>query len=1397
MAIIINDNYSLQAPNKAFDARYFDVDAPWASCAAAIAGIPTYRYQGLTINIAGEEWWWKDGTADGDLVQKALGGTSNLSGATNGLSLFCSSTYVGLGGELTQDTTICGSHILNLGNATSGLTALCGVSPEFYFGNGVVSGTSMCFQHDQDTPHFDICLYGENADSCAGMILDVDVTEGYFNAYAAPNSTCSSSICLQSTDSNVAVYSVQTTNNVMHYVDEACIASSKLTCQSLTNSSNSALNIKTIMDYDTRSWEFCKDNAIILSILSGGTARYGSNVTLTNDCDLAHKWYVDNATGALSANNGLDRQGNNIVLGGDLTGATTICSLNTDTLSLDYANASNSAYIRFQGEDIIDLKTFADSGFTTSETGLQIGEEYFRLTASDNTNVQVMEFCATDGTMVVQDTINSKGLVYAGDYESNFTARSLVTKQYVSGITSGITGAITSANNGLCASGQIVSLGGTLTGDTTIAGGSNVLTFNGLNGFDVTSVSATTCGTTSLLLRSPSISVHDGVAEVINISSACNILRDTTNNEGFVYAGNYCAVGKTNPRWIPDNAYVTGLTSGFITGGTNGLTPDGQNIKLGGTLIETTNICLGGGAATQSFCIENSGTTVCSALDMNGTSVSICASNVNSPNQTGRVAVASSAALICHGFANCYTCLNLSNSLASIVMCGGSSNAQFTFTDATTTQRGIEYADCYHSTYSDRSLVDKEYVISQVSGITGNAITGATNGLTKQGQEVVLGGLLTGDTTIIATGFTCYDIAQGEGDWDGFWFDAANAAVISKGTSDGLCYSTVYLTHTCNNSYSHDDNAGTCSCLGLGANGNTNLNLSNTFTITSDNNCPAQYAGDYSAGYTCLSIPNAGWVTGQTGALQGGNGLTRTGDTIVLGGNLTGTTLITGNNQNLNITGVSDMNLCGNLTTVYGDFAMLVGSDSNVSMAYNCEGNTACKSAIGFNQFFNAIQDDVHSCGISYLTDYSTLGKTSSLWIPDWGSVTGYTNSSISGITNCAITTANNGLTKVGQNVVLGGDLTGNTTICTCSFDFKIDGQDSNSTFEFFDNDAVSSGWNIENCVGNYETTATFATCESGGFPSIILKAEDTSSGDESELRVQGFGTKLIWASGGTNAAGLYMATASQKFCDQINNRGLEYGGDYESNFVPRSLVTCQFVSTCVNTLTGVTSNAITGATNGLTEVNNDVKLGGILTENTTISGGSQILRLGDGGSLLQNLYADVSNATQIQSGSIYLNAGSGGANYKGGNFCFLLDNSNAVFCDNSSGKDGLKYAACISTGFTSDCSVVDKGYVDNATAEISNTVAVCNVTANYTATTTNDFIGVSGATDIYLPATPKQNQRIIVADICGNALASNITIYGNGLCINGNGGATINTDYGAMTFINNGYAWSAVAFIN
>ena len=73
----------------------------------------------------------------------------------------------------------------------------------------------------------------------------------------------------------------------------------------------------------------------------------------------------------------------------------------------------------------------------------------------------------------------------------------------------------------------------------------------------------------------------------------------------------------------------------------------------------------------------------------------------------------------------------------------------------------------------------------------------------------------------------------------------------------------------------------------------------------------------------------------------------------------------------------------------------------------------------------------------------------------------------------------------------------------------------------------------------------------------------------------------------------------------------------------------------------------------------------------------------------------------------------------------------------------------------------------------------------------------MSGGTSIWLPVSPRFGQSVSIADIAGNALDYNIVINGNGKCINGATCSTINTDYGSVTFINNGIFWSAVAYIN
>ena len=96
---IINSNFSVNL-GRPIDDKYMNGSTPWTSTGAVDAAIPTtYRYCGLTVNILGEEWWYKDGV---NLILKSTGGI--VTGADNGLTL--AGTTIKLGGTLTGVTTI-------------------------------------------------------------------------------------------------------------------------------------------------------------------------------------------------------------------------------------------------------------------------------------------------------------------------------------------------------------------------------------------------------------------------------------------------------------------------------------------------------------------------------------------------------------------------------------------------------------------------------------------------------------------------------------------------------------------------------------------------------------------------------------------------------------------------------------------------------------------------------------------------------------------------------------------------------------------------------------------------------------------------------------------------------------------------------------------------------------------------------------------------------------------------------------------------------------------------------------------------------------------------------------------------------------------------------------------
>jgi hypothetical protein len=87
------------------DAYYYDGDAAWTSTTAANAGINVgVRYEGLTVNVNGEEYWFYGGTADINLVTKLSGTTDH--GALTGLTDDDHPQYALLAGRNNSDVLV-------------------------------------------------------------------------------------------------------------------------------------------------------------------------------------------------------------------------------------------------------------------------------------------------------------------------------------------------------------------------------------------------------------------------------------------------------------------------------------------------------------------------------------------------------------------------------------------------------------------------------------------------------------------------------------------------------------------------------------------------------------------------------------------------------------------------------------------------------------------------------------------------------------------------------------------------------------------------------------------------------------------------------------------------------------------------------------------------------------------------------------------------------------------------------------------------------------------------------------------------------------------------------------------------------------------------------------------
>lgn len=188
------------------------------------------------------------------------------------------------------------------------------------------------------------------------------------------------------------------------------------------------------------------------------------------------------------------------------------------------------------------------------------------------------------------------------------------------------------------------------------------------------------------------------------------------------------------------------------------------------------------------------------------------------------------------------------------------------------------------------------------------------NGLTITDNVVKLGGIISGDTVITSdlSGITSFNITAGSGIFDNGWlgtFDIyqVGAVEIKSKTIDNNKSASLYLSveeslyelrtsslidnfHV-SNIYANSTGLGLYysrnNATSLNADGSITFTISDSGIILSDDSIGhakrgIQYNADYSADFTINSLPNLGWVTGNTLSLNGTwNNSTMTGNYVL------------------------------------------------------------------------------------------------------------------------------------------------------------------------------------------------------------------------------------------------------------------------------------------------------------------------------------------------------------------------------------------------------------------------------------------------------------------------------------------------------------------------------------
>jgi len=995
----------------------------------------------LTANIPGSGGLLCLG-GSGEVCQTSLAAFGGITGGTNGI-VDCGNQNVGLGGVLSSSTTICGDgNNLSLGSAGSKLGLLTINSSEniginsdknlqiSISGGTITTSDGMGLRYSSDYSdtfvdnslitkrYVDNIVYGIDPKSAVLVATTANIDELIdIKTIDGISLTGGDRILVKDQDDKTenGIYIVND-GNWYRANDFDGTPSGEVTQGALIPVITGNTNANTL-------WILTSKDPITIDVDELIFTKFSQliDVSSGNGIDISTVGAVKTISVDLADNSGLCFSSSELTINSSIAGSG-LCWKN-GVINVDVPTGGTTGVpVKFDDSYDLIVETSAINNvlggvLSGSTNGLTDNNGIVCLGGQLITSTVI---CGNDVCgLTYQDTAitNKRGIQYADDYSATFVARSLVDAGFVTGLTS--TSGIQTACNGLTKEGNVVVLGGTLTGNTEI---------------DVDSYEFTICNSNSC------VTIQDGYAELGTDSGETAVMLGSGSFD--VAAG--------------INVGVHGNCSGAML------------IYACDVVMELCN-------SLNYFSVYNN----CNQnLILNGNNDIVCLSNCDS-----NLTICGSDNLIelnaCNSsikLSEDYMCFLLENSDCLVI-----NNSSTIFTSINGT--GIEYGDCYHDTYTSRSLVDKEYV--------DNIKVNADNGLSVSGGTIILGGTLTGNTTIDINNGNLL-VTDGAGN---FGADIATT-YVQLGDINGVC------------GHLYVDDCGSFICM-RNATGTTygefcfdsttiNGFVSDSIDIGSLNLTKSCYQIDVACGsnvireqmlaslpkyivYVCgsnkqmfaaapktppMACCGAIYATSAGAGVSFGNGSitsihsTALGNAKVAVENVMVDVCGESSSESINITTdcvgstqYIDLDYPTNLITIESTCVNVgLGSTTNIlidgnadSILVNTTGVKLCLQQSGGNIF----TDTVNSKGLEYAEDYSINFTDRSL--VDKAYVDGAVVSGTSLIYAC------NGLTKVDNTIALGGTLTGDTWICI----------PSDACFAFGDATTVNTNIQIIRTSGN------------------------------------------------------------------------------------------------------------------------------------------------------------------------------------------------------------------------------------------------------------------------------------------------------------------------------------------